>query len=746
MSSSAAHNDICDSSSPKNKTDTASKASKDSVKNARRAERAEAQAKRIEREADQAESRAKHADREADAFIHRAKVEAERATEYAQKADAVSELWAKYQAAAASAMDLRGEAMQQKKQAQADAKRHHTKAEIEKAKEKQARRDSTNSTGEEQSKKAEARHALEERREAASKAFGIENKTPEAEPAAKKAEMAAKKAKLEAEEAEAAIHQREKHAQAAAQAQSQAGAESAEAASRRTEADLRRAQAAAKKAQAKALRIGDMEAAEAYSREAALRRAEAQAIHDAIMEKRTSAKAKRSPINQLPKNLRPFVEKKHLSAPGLINILHEVAQDISDPNQNGQKQASAISDCLMSGFALFHLKYPSLLQFEGDAREGGCIRHNLESLYKVNTAPSDTSMRERLDLIDPVELRPAFTKLFAEMQRGKGLEEYVFLDGHYLIAGDGCEFFSSRSIHCESCCRKEHRDGSHSYYHQVMSAAIVHPELATVIPLCPEPIIHSDGSKKNDCERNASERLYRNIRREHPHLPLIATEDALGSNGPHIRLFNELNMRYILVVKPDGNKSLFEFLKGVERQIWTNEDAERKYRIEFVNEVPLNDTHSDLKVNFLEAWAYDKTGALEYHNTWVTDIPITIQNASQLCRGGRAKWKIENETFNTLKNQGYHFEHNFGHGKKHLSTVFVLLMFLAFLVDQIQQSCCGLFQAGLVKMKSKVRLWGRIRALFTTMFIESWDTLWRGIVFGIKAGHLTPLEPSLNTS
>ena len=63
-------------------------------------------------------------------------------------------------------------------------------------------------------------------------------------------------------------------------------------------------------------------------------------------------------------------------------------------------------------------------------------------------------------------------------------------------------------------------------------------------------------------------------------------------------------------------------------------------------------------------------------------------------RGGRARWKIENETFNTLKNQGYHFEHNYGHGKKNLPVVLAMVMLLAFfLVDQAQQRCCPLFQA-----------------------------------------------------
>jgi hypothetical protein len=355
-------------------------------------------------------------------------------------------------------------------------------------------------------------------------------------------------------------------------------------------------------------------------------------------------------------------------------------------------------------------------------------------------------MRERLDDVDPAYLRPAFKKLFAQFQRGKELEKYVFLDDYYLMSGDGTGLFSSKTIHCDDCCLKCHKDGNNTYYHQMMSAAIVHPDHATVIPFCPEPITNQDGTQKNDCERNASERLYRHIRREHPHLPLIVTEDALGSNGPHIRLLKELDMRFILVVKPDGNKSLFEFLNGVQLQEHTHIDDEFVYKIRFINDVPLNDSHYDLMVNFIELSVYDKNNDLKYHNSWITDICITNYNAYRLCQGGRAKWKIENETFNTLKNQGYHFEHNFGHGFKHLSTVFAFLLFLAFFIDQIQQSACGLFQAALTKMGSKVRLWGRMKAYFTTLFIDSWEQFWQGIAFGIEEGRLIPKIPSRNTS
>lgn len=74
-------------------------------------------------------------------------------------------------------------------------------------------------------------------------------------------------------------------------------------------------------------------------------------------------------------------------------------------------------------------------------------------------------------------------------------------------------------------------------------------------------------------------------------------------------------------------------------------------------------------------------------------------------RGGRARWKIENETFNTLKNQGYNLEHNYGLGEKHLGVVFTMLMMLAFLVDQTQQLCCQLFQCVWGKVRSEKALW-----------------------------------------
>jgi hypothetical protein len=154
--------------------------------------------------------------------------------------------------------------------------------------------------------------------------------------------------------------------------------------------------------------------------------------------------------------------------------------------------------------------------------------------------------------------------------------------------------------------------------------------------------------------------------------------------------------------------------------------------------MPLNKSNPDLLVNFVEYW--ETSEGKTQHFSWVTDFTISKLNVFSIMRGGRARWKVENETFNTLKNQGYHFEHNFGHGEKNLSVVFAVLMMLAFLVDQVQQLACELFRAALNKKGSKRSLWEEMRALFHTFELESMMQLFQAILYGYKS-QITILVP-----
>src|SRR5262250_981229 len=168
-------------------------------------------------------------------------------------------------------------------------------------------------------------------------------------------------------------------------------------------------------------------------------------------------------------------------------------------------------------------------------------------------------------------------------------------------------------------------------------------------------------------------------------------------------------------------------LRKTKRDISINTGAETPLGIA-VRDGPLNASHAALRVNFLECWEWDK-GKVQ-HFSWVTDLRVNKGTVYQLMRGGRARWRIENETFNTLKNQGYHFEHNFGHGYQHLSVVFAVLLLLAFFVDQVQQLCCPLFQVAWAKWGSKRLLWEKMRALFYAYALTSMRHLFEALWYG----------------
>jgi hypothetical protein len=430
--------------------------------------------------------------------------------------------------------------------------------------------------------------------------------------------------------------------------------------------------------------------------------------------------------------------RKHLSAPGLLKALRSCFQRV--PDHRSGKVEIALVDALMSGLAVFGLKYPSLLKFDEERQEAS-VRHNLSSLYGVERAPCDTQLREILDPVDPRQLRPAYKALFAKLQRGKGLAPYAYLEGYYLLSIDGTGMFCSSAISCPECCIKHARSGEVSYYQQLLGAVIVHPEQKVVIPLAPEPITRQDGETKNDCERNAAKRLLTDLRREHPHLKLIVVEDALASNGPHIQLLQELNMRFILGVKPGDHQALFAEVDRRERlgQVARREVTDEQgviHRFRFVNALPLNQSHPDLLVNFLEYWEVHEDKVL--HFSWVTDFELSEVNLFAIMRGARARWKIENETFNTLKNQGYSLEHNYGHGQHHLATNFGFLMLLAFLVDQIQELCCAIFQAARNARHSRTSLWQWMRSLFTGYYIASWRQVFEALIHGHTPYQLQP--------
>ncbi|MCK5784509.1 MAG: hypothetical protein KAH06_08675, partial [Desulfobacterales bacterium] len=376
--------------------------------------------------------------------------------------------------------------------------------------------------------------------------------------------------------------------------------------------------------------------------------------------------------------------KKHLSFSALRKLITDRVKKFEDTRQRGKVEFS-MHDCCQSIFAMMFFQDPSVNVFQQRLQEKQEL-NNLKTLFNVEAIPKSTQLRTALDNIPSTEIEQLFPDFLRPVQRGKHLETFEFIDRKYLIPLDGTQYFSSNKVSCDCCLTKKSK-GITTYHHQVVAASIVCPGIKQVMLLAPEPIRNIDGSTKQDCEINAGKRLVKKIRDTHPKLKIIIAGDGLYSKQPFIDELTRYGMSFILVAKPTDHKFLYQWFSefhqmGETQQLETFDHKGRRHLYQWVNDIPLNGSKDADNVNYFEYTIF-KGDKVNYHNSWVTDITISRDNIIQLVKGGRARWKIENEAFNTLKNQGYHLEHNFGHGKKFLSYNLLLFNFLAFFMHQI---------------------------------------------------------------
>jgi len=368
-------------------------------------------------------------------------------------------------------------------------------------------------------------------------------------------------------------------------------------------------------------------------------------------------------------------------------IKHEFEQFLDTRDDN---ISIDMEDALMSGYAMFSLKD--------------------SSLYKINVAPSDSGMRTILDPVLPTAFNSIFEGLYKRLKKAGIITSYAYFEDYILVSIDGVHHFSSECIRCDKCIEFNKTNGKKEYRHSTLSSVIMHPDKSVVFPIAHEEILRQDGKEKNDCEHNAAKRLLPRLEEILGNQKAVIIEDALSANGPHIKQVKACGFKFIINVKPKLNKTLFkqfEYAKARKqvKLVEIQSDDGLLHRFYYKNNMPLNDTHGDIRVNFLDYYQIDPSGKEpDRHFSWITDFKLHARKVYKIMRAGRSRWKIENETFNTLKNQGYNFTHSYGHGKQFLATVFMLLMMLAFFVDQIQQGYNELFQQAWKKAKSK-KVW-----------------------------------------
>ncbi len=396
------------------------------------------------------------------------------------------------------------------------------------------------------------------------------------------------------------------------------------------------------------------------------------------------------------------------------------------PDHRRGNASYPLADVLGSAFAMFSLKSPSLLSFREQTRQE---RRNLRAIYHRTDIPGDTQMRAALDPVAPQPLRALFAIPFATLQEAGVVKEYHYWQHHVIVASDGVTHCASTKIHCHHCTTRTHRGGTTAYHHAGLAAVLLHPDHEEVFPLDFEPLLNHDGDHKNDCQRTAAKRLCTALHERYAGLPVLLVEDALDATAPHLRQIQSYGWSYVLNVKPDSHPSLVKQCAGRRASGQVSELRRPaadgvQHCFAWTSGLCLCESAVDVRVNYLRYEQTDTKGVVTCW-TWITNLPLSARTVEKVMRAGRSRWQIENETCNTLKNQGYHFEHNYGHGTQNLATVLAVLRFLAFTVDQIQQRCWELFRQVRAGLRTKVKLWESLRSLFKVLLFRTMAALYR---------------------
>jgi hypothetical protein len=396
--------------------------------------------------------------------------------------------------------------------------------------------------------------------------------------------------------------------------------------------------------------------------------------------------------------------------------------------RRGENVTYTMADVGLSGFAPFFMQCESFLSHQRQLEEGQGTS-NCQTLFGMEKIPTDNHIRMMLDPVHPRHLQGSFDEVIDLAQKQKDvLQKFQCLGGRTPIALDGTEYFCSYTIGCKHCLTRKRNNGKIENYHTMLAATIVAPGHNMAIPLMPEFIANTDGADKQDCERNAAKRWISTHNKRVAGLRPIYLGDALFSCQPLAEVVLETGADFIFVCKPDGHKALYDFMKGaaLERLVVTVKHPGNKrltYHYHWFEGAPLRDGKDALTVNWIAVTITDAEGKKTYDGAFVTSLPVAADNVADIVACGRARWKIENDSFNVLKNNGYHLEHNFGHGEHYLAMMFAAMNFLAFAFHTVADCVDDAWKTARAAKGSRKRFFEHIRTLTVYLVFPSWAAL-----------------------
>jgi hypothetical protein len=422
----------------------------------------------------------------------------------------------------------------------------------------------------------------------------------------------------------------------------------------------------------------------------------------------------------------------------LLSGLRSVCAAFPDPRK-GRSGNIAMADFGLSAFAMFFMQSASFLSFQRKL-EKGQGRSNCQSLFGIEKIPSDNYIRDMLDGADPALLAPCFHRAEQLLLEPAMRAAFGRLGDRTLIALDGTEYFCSQKIACPHCQTRKRSNGKVESYHSLLCATVVAPGHSKVVPLAPEFIVKQDGAEKQDCERNAVKRwLDKHAARLKPLRPVYLADDLFACQSVVERL-QANGDDFVFTCKETSHKALYDFIDGAElarHEVQVRKGKMRQtHRYRFIEKVPLRDGKDAVSVNWIGFENLNAKGEVTYRTAFVTSLPVAKSNAAEIAVCGRARWKIENEGFNVLKNNGYELEHNFGHGENYLAMTLAALNLLAFAWHTVLDLLAPPWQKAREAAEKRMSFFAYLATLTSLAIFPAWSDLIRALTTFTIPPHL----------
>jgi hypothetical protein len=408
-------------------------------------------------------------------------------------------------------------------------------------------------------------------------------------------------------------------------------------------------------------------------------------------------------------------------------------------------------DAIKSAFGIFFFQHLSMLGYQ-ESLDRGNQRKNAENILKVEEIPCNNQITRLLDQVEPEGFAGNFQEGIRQAETYGVLDQYRVLDGGVLIAVDGVWFQSSEKVHCEHCLHITNK-GKTTYYHSMAAAVMVRPGGKVVLPLAPEMIRneggpHDDGGnrvsasyeeQKQDCERKAAQRLLEKHGDYYKSLKATLLGDDLYANHQTCKAIVDHGLSFLFTCKDESHPWIAEQVRWSELETLTVTDWNGKVHLEhryrWVNGLENRAEGEKLLVNYLYFEMYNvEQGKVVYHNSWITDKTVSQENVKALTACARARWKIENENNNVLKNYGYHLEHNFGHGEDHACEVYCILNLLAFMAHGLMILCDEKFIKARSYFGRGDEFYNALRAFFWAFEFQGWDDFLLFVITHARGG------------